>query len=39
LNYQYFVKTNKNEKIEFVNNDLQINSLQSLMNVVNPENL
>ena len=39
LKYQYFVKNNKNEKIEFVDNDLQIKSLESLINVIDPKNL
>ena len=39
LKYEYFVKNNKKQKIEFVDNDLQMKSLESLINVVNPENL
>ena len=39
LKYQYFVKNNKSEKIEFVDNDLQIKSLESLISVIDPKNL
>ena len=39
LKYEYFVKNNKKEKIEFVDNNLQIRSLESLINVINPKNL
>ena len=39
LKYEYFVKNDKKEKIEFVDNDLQIRSLKSLINVINPKNL
>ena len=39
LKYEYFVKNNKKERIEFVDNDLQIKSLESLIGVINPKNL
>ena len=39
LKYQYFVKNKKSEKIEFVDNDLQIKSLESLISVIDPKNL
>ena len=39
LKYQYFVKNNKSEKIKFVDNDLQIKSLESLISVIDPKNL
>ena len=39
LKYEYFIKNNKKERIEFVENDFQIKSLESLINVINPKNL
>ena len=39
LKYEYFVKNNKKQRIEFVDNDLQMRSLESLINVINPVNL
>ena len=39
MKYEYFVKNNKKERIEFVDNDLQIKSLESLIGVINPKNL
>ena len=39
MKYEYFIKNNKKERIEFVENDFQIKSLESLINVINPKNL
>ncbi len=37
--YLYFVKNRNNDKVKFVNSKLQIESLESLLNVLNPKNL
>ena len=39
LDYLYFVKDNNNEEVKFVDRDLQKKSLESLLNVLSPENL
>ena len=39
IEYLYFVKNDKNDKVKFVNNDFQINSVNSLLKVISPENL
>ena len=39
LEYLYFVKDNNNEEVKFVDRDLQKKSLESLLNVLSPENL
>ena len=39
VDYLYFVKNLNNDKVKFVNSKLQRESLKSLLNVLNPENL
>ena len=39
LDYLYFVKDSNNEEVKFVDKDLQKKSLESLLNVLSPENL
>ena len=39
VDYLYFVKNRNNDKVKFVNSKLQIESLESLLNVLNPKNL
>lgn len=39
LNYLYFVKDSNNEEVKFVDKELQKKSLQSLLNVLSPQNL
>ena len=39
VDYLYFVKNLNNDKVKFVNSKLQKESLESLLNVLNPKNL
>jgi hypothetical protein len=39
VDYLYFVKNSNNDKVKFVNSKLQKESLESLLNVLNPKNL
>ena len=39
LDYLYFVKDSNNEEVKFVDKDLQKKSIESLLNVLSPENL
>ena len=39
VDYLYFVKNNNNDKVKFVDSKLQKKSLESLLNVLKPENL
>ena len=39
VDYLYYVKNNRDDKIEFVDYNFQIKSLESLINVLKPENL
>ena len=39
IDYLYFVKNKNNNKVRFVNKDMQIKSLNSLLKVIHPSNL
>ena len=39
VDYLYFVKNSNNDKVKFVDASLQMRSLKSLLNTLNPENL